>query len=488
MSNTVPDTSPRRERRTRPRPTDVAVSDAGRWLIAADLLAIAGGSLLVAALARPLGLDQQVQGSARQSHLLLFAMFDLLLVIRLGMSGQYEARQRFDRIDDLIVLLRCTFTAAAIAVFLSVLSKGFFLEFTDYSRWFVAVGIGVPTVLLLATRQIGLSQQRRAFKKGSCVTYSLVVGGGQRAREFSEWLREQPSLGVGSHLSECAPSDDIEAFRTGIRQELMDHRPNEVVIAFEHAHPDARDAIVTEAALLGIAVKVLPGVFESYRSTVLGYGGRPVTTLFETPEQRFARRLKFVFDACVAAVALLMLLPLFLIVAPLIKLSDGGPVFYRQWRVGQYGRRFRFWKFRTMRVDADEVLERYLSDHPEARNEWDKFQKLSNDPRITRIGKLLRRTSLDELPQLINVLVGEMSLVGPRPPMPGQVTGYGDKFVFNQARPGLTGLWQVSGRNEIDFDGRVDLDAWYLENWSLGLDLRIAVRTVLVVITGRGAY
>jgi exopolysaccharide production protein ExoY len=195
------------------------------------------------------------------------------------------------------------------------------------------------------------------------------------------------------------------------------------------------------------------------------------------------------FDITAAASALLFLLPLFCLIALAVKLADRGPIFYRHRRIGRNGKPFDCLKFRTMVVDADEVLRRHLQRDCGAAGEWERMRKLTNDPRITSLGTTLRKTSLDELPQLINILKGEMSVVGPRPIVAAEVPKYADCMPhYLRARPGLTGLWQVSGRNEVDYDRRVSLDRHYVENWSLPRDLVIIVRTVGVVLAGRGCY
>lgn len=195
--------------------------------------------------------------------------------------------------------------------------------------------------------------------------------------------------------------------------------------------------------------------------------------------------------ACHQLAALLILVvlsPLFLLLAAAIWLTDGAPIFFGHYRVGRDGALFRCLKFRSMRLDAEERLVRLLAEDTVARTEWHLGQKLTNDPRITPIGRFLRRSSLDELPQLINVLVGEMRLVGPRPVTPMELRRYdGVLWHYVSVHPGMTGLWQVSGRNRTTYAERVELDRYYIENASLALDLRILARTVYVVATGHGA-
>jgi exopolysaccharide production protein ExoY len=201
----------------------------------------------------------------------------------------------------------------------------------------------------------------------------------------------------------------------------------------------------------------------------------------DNPSKRFV-------DFLLAAAILLLLLPAMLVVAVAIRL-DGGPALFGHRRVGADGRNFRCWKFRTMVTNADEVLARLLANDAEARTEWQRDFKLRRDPRVTRIGRVLRATSLDELPQLFNVLRGEMSLVGPRPIVADEIKRYGAAFHdYARCRPGMTGVWQVSGRNDVDYGARVRLDQEYARRWSLVRDCRILMKTPAVVLQKHGAY
>ena len=199
--------------------------------------------------------------------------------------------------------------------------------------------------------------------------------------------------------------------------------------------------------------------------------------------------VKRCFDLACASSALIAFSPLFLMIAALIKLSDGGPVFYRHQRIGCRSHPFPCFKFRTMAVDGDEVFRRYLRASPEAAQEWSETRKLTSDPRVTAVGAVLRQLSLDELPQLINIIRGEMSIVGPRPIVSDEIEMYGPHASsYLRARPGLTGAWQVSGRNDVSYDRRVALDRAYVENWSLRADIVIILKTIPAVITARGTY
>lgn len=200
------------------------------------------------------------------------------------------------------------------------------------------------------------------------------------------------------------------------------------------------------------------------------------------------QRVKRVFDVLFALVFGIVALPLGLVIAFAIALESRGPVFFAHTRIGKGDRRFRLWKFRSMVADADQVLERHLAAHPESAAEWRLRHKLRNDPRVTRVGRWLRRTSLDELPQLWNVLCGSMSMVGPRPIVEDEVAKYRSFSLYSQVAPGLTGLWQVSGRTDTSYGKRVELDSDYILNWSFGMDLRLLLKTVRVVLIGKGAY
>lgn len=199
-------------------------------------------------------------------------------------------------------------------------------------------------------------------------------------------------------------------------------------------------------------------------------------------------RVKRVFDFVAALLLTVFFLPLLALIAVLVRVSGPGPVLFSHRRLGVDGKTFNCYKFRSMVPNSKEVLEQLLASDPAARIEWDTNQKLANDPRITPIGRVLRKTSMDELPQLLNVLVGDMSLVGPRPIVDDERRHYGAHYSsYTRARPGITGLWQVSGRSDTTYQTRVALDAEYVSRWSLLLDLSILMRTVHVVLFMRGS-
>src|SRR5215213_9756228 len=230
----------------------------------------------------------------------------------------------------------------------------------------------------------------------------------------------------------------------------------------------------------GVEFRIAPSLFNCLprKTEIDQIGVLPMIRLFREPLSNGASILKRSFDLIISALAIAVLFPLWLLIALLIKLDTKGPVFYTQERVGMDGRLFLLYKFRTIVAGRAEA---------NLGNENQPTYKLLADPRITRIGKFLRRTSLDEVPQVLNVLLGDMSIVGPRPPIPYEVEAY---ELWHRKRldmkPGLTGLWQVSGRNRLPFEEMVRLDLYYIENWSLLLDLEIILRTGLVMLAGEG--
>ncbi|GAB4260876.1 MAG: hypothetical protein Kow00122_17840 [Thermoleophilia bacterium] len=268
-----------------------------------------------------------------------------------------------------------------------------------------------------------------------------------------------------------------------LEQENID----EVIIALDHGDESRLTRAAAQLREAGVPFRIVPSLFEaSYRSAKLaGFHELPVVDLAVDPLDRVERTFKRGLDLSVAAAALVLLSPLTLLIALGIKLTSPGPVLFGQERVGRNGHHFRLYKFRTMYRDAEARLQELIAD-----NEADgHIFKMRNDPRVTPIGRLLRKTSLDEFPQFFNVLKGEMSVVGPRPPLPSEVECYETQHHCRlKGMPGITGLWQVSGRSDLTFDEMVKLDRYYLDNWSLVLDVSIILKTFYVVLARKGAY
>jgi len=237
----------------------------------------------------------------------------------------------------------------------------------------------------------------------------------------------------------------------------------------------------------GIIIKIVPELYLLFGSNIVfdEISGIPIVRIKTSRLEGWQGYIKEIMDIFIATLGLVLFSPLMIVIALLIKLDSEGPIIYKHKRVGRYGRDIYIWKFRTMYKDADKILEQY----PQLKMEFEKNFKLKNDPRVTKIGRFLRKWSLDEIPQLFNILKGELSVVGPRPVTRKELEKYGnfaDEIL--RVKPGLTGLWQVSGRSDLDYARRVQLDLYYIQNWSLALDLEIILKTIPAVILGRGAY
>ena len=320
---------------------------------------------------------------------------------------------------------------------------------------------------------------------------ALVLGTGPNAHEAAEALQSEPALGFAV-LDFVDPVRALE--NDGHNLKKWAKVPGvQFVLALEADQSDLREDVLRKLAHWKAEdVSVIPAMrgVPLFGTDMSYFFSHEVAMLKLRNNLRYwpARVLKRVFDLAAALVLLVLGALPFLYMALRIR-RDGGPAIFAHQRVGQSGRMFPCFKFRTMHVDAEQQLRDLLARDPQARDEWEREFKLRNDPRITRIGHFLRRTSLDELPQLLNVIRGEMSLVGPRPVVESELQRYGDQLgYYLMVRPGMTGLWQVSGRNDLDYDSRIYLDAWYVKNWSLWYDLIILLKTVKVVLQRTGAY
>ena len=252
-------------------------------------------------------------------------------------------------------------------------------------------------------------------------------------------------------------------------------------------------SLVNRLQLLVKRVAFVPELFGLPASNISARGMMEEQAVVLRVQNNLARKsnriMKRIFDIVATVCGGILILPIIAIVAVLIYLDSPGPIVFGHKRVGQGGKEFFCYKFRSMVPNAQEALEIYLKEHPEAREEWERDFKLKDDPRVTKIGKFLRKTSLDELPQLWNVLMGDMSLVGPRPIVRDEIVKYGDYINdFYLVPPGITGVWQVSGRSDTTYEERVLMDSWYVHNWSVWIDIVYLIKTVLAVVKGKGAY
>lgn len=439
--------------------------------------------------------------------LLLFVVLIRLLTLRY--YDLYRLRGEFSFVEDGIRIFKATAIGSLLIVSAAFLYRGGF----QYRAFSYARGVFVLDFLLAFTstavlRLLVRSVQSSARQRGINLIPTLVVGRGSEAAFCIKEMRERPSLGYrvigvveNSAIAVAGPETyegvPVVSDLKGLPEAIRDSGANEVIIADPRVDGDALfDVMMRCGRGRGVEFRIAPSLFNCLprKTEIDQIGALPMIRLFREPLSSSARLIKRASDIVIATIALALLSPLWLIIAVLIKLDSKGPIFYLQERVGMDGRIFLFYKFRTMHVGADNKLHRdyqrqFIAGRQEANlgNAERPAYKLSADPRITRIGRKLRRASFDEVPQLFNVLMGNMSIVGPRPPIPYEVEAY---ELWHRKRldmkPGLTGLWQVSGRNRLPFEEMVRLDLFYIENWSLLLDLKIILRTALVIFRGEG--
>lgn len=336
-------------------------------------------------------------------------------------------------------------------------------------------------------------------RRGRILRRTLVVGSNAESASIIRTLVAHPEQGLAPvgclassrhdmlSLNYCADLVPALGAANDLTEIIGEHDIDTVIIASSAFDHDVLAHMIGELRGVDVSIHISSGLFEVLTSRVLvrEIAGVPLVTIQPVSLSRGNLLTKRVFDVVVASAIVLVGLPVWVLLALAIVLDNRGPIFYRQRRVGQGGVEFDMLKFRSMCVDAEARLQA-LKDANEATGP---LFKMKHDPRVTRVGKWMRKFSVDEFPQLLNVLKGEMSLVGPRPPLPGETAEYSDyHWRRMEVPPGMTGLWQVSGRSSLTFEEMVRLDLFYIENWSVGFDLALIGRTVPAVLFSKGAY
>jgi exopolysaccharide biosynthesis polyprenyl glycosylphosphotransferase len=373
----------------------------------------------------------------------------------------------------------------------------------DASRLYLATAFPLGLAGLLLERKVARVRLHRSRTQGHALERILVVGGERSATSLARWFAKHPENGfevsgvwvpdnempLSAMLDGATRHVPVMSAHVGLPEALSQSRAEAVIVTdTEHlGHESLRD-LTWQLEGTGVDLLLSPNVLDvsSSRLTLHDVSGMPLLHLSE-PQYAGASRLgKTLFDSVGAAVLIVAFSPFLIATALAVKLSSRGPVFYRQERVGKGGRAFGMIKFRSMRVGADAELEALLAAEGKSLAE---LPKLTRDPRVTRVGAFIRRFSIDELPQLFNVLKGDMSLVGPRPQRDFEVEEY-DHVATRRltVRPGMTGLWQVSGRSDLSYDEAIRLDVHYVENWSMTQDVMILWRTLRAVVASDGAY
>jgi len=427
-------------------------------------------------------------------HTLAFGWMWLVLLVFLGVEGLYtQRRSMWNEIGHLVKAIGLGVAAILSAAALAQLSPG----------------VSRATILLTAFSLVVLLPFARYFAKWSLRKLGLwrkrilIMGAGEAARLAMQGLNSDPVLGyevaglldddphkVGKCIGMCSGNHVYVLGELGeVREQMVQTRAKDVLVALSGVPEEELVAIVQKLQAYCECVYVVPHVagLPMMHLQVDGFLRERVmlfkltNNLAKPWNNWFKRSMDLVLGTMLTIVAL----PIGLVVAALIKADSKGPALFVQERLGYRGRNFRCIKFRTMHIHRDENLVRYLENNPTAAEEWHHYAKLREfDPRLTKFGRFLRRWSLDELPQLLNVLKGDMSLVGPRPYLPKERSRMGVSLsTILSSRPGVTGFWQVNGRNHVTFDERVQLEAWYVRNWTVWLDCIVLAKTIKALIS-----
>jgi exopolysaccharide biosynthesis polyprenyl glycosylphosphotransferase len=419
---------------------------------------------------------------------LTIAVFVGIWIAVLWTHGLYRSRARLTNRGEIMVVLRATLVQIVIT-----LSLLYVFKLPDVSRLLLIFVFPALAAAAIGIRIVVRELLVLARDRGRNVRYMLILGANTRAKAFADLVESHAELGlkvIGYLRADAADTGGTPVRPVlGMIDDLEEILHSQIVDEVAICLPFSMEELIEQAAYLceqeGKVVRMPVAPVERVLTggrleTIDGIG---VYSLANGPDRAAALLIKRLLDIAGSAFLLVVLSPLLALLAVLVKSDSPGPALFRQERVGLHGRTFQVVKFRSMCSDAEEQLEQ-LSRHNRIKGH---AFKLDQDPRTTRVGRFLRRCSLDELPQLWNVLRGEMSLVGPRPPLPSEVANYD---VWHRRRlsmkPGMTGLWQVDGRNEREFDRWVETDLEYIDTWSLWLDFKIIARTVPAVLAGTG--
>ena len=444
-----------------------------------------------------------IRPGADDIHLAIFGLAKFggfFLIAVFWYQEQYVKRR--PTWEELKILYKTIFIFALIHMVLSYLIAHHVIKLLNILFWLILLII-LPLIRRLVKEFL---QKIGVWDRGV-----YIVGMGNIAMDAKKLLSSDKNLGyrvlgfvnLGDMASDellsnsainCSvlAQDDIPVLFTSDLNK-GDNRDKEIVFAMSSNALIKHASIINQMQSNYLLVSIVPDVtgLPLYGVSLEHFFGNDqmFIRLQNNLGRKFNRLIKRFIDIVITSLAIIMLSPFFVVVSILILLTSTGGVFYRHWRSGNKGKEFACLKFRTMCVDGEEKLSKILANNPAAKLEWDNNHKLKNDPRITKLGKLLRKTSLDELPQLFNVLKGDMSLVGPRPIITDEITHYKkDIYYYELVRPGITGLWQISGRSDTDYLKRVSLDVWYVKNWSLWYDFVILLKTIPVILSCDGAY
>lgn len=422
--------------------------------------------------------------SSWEQYFVIFLIYILGWFISSNFNRVYQSRRFMSVIREVKQLIKSHLLTFAVTLSLITLYEPSLIH-NRFIFYFEALALSITLFIHMLTRL--LLQAWRKIGKNS--RYVLIIGSGKAAHSYLDKVNENPQLGY-KVIGYLAPEKnglkipylgDYTNLETILKKRIVDV----TVITAELSDDKVKDCLDL-LDIMGKTVTILldDTVAKVARSRPIDFDGLPMVVYDGHPRRPLHEMVKRTLDVVLSVLGLLITSPILLLIAAAIKLTSKGPVFFNQMRVGLNGRTFKMVKFRSMVVNAEELKAKLTH-----LNEMSgPVFKITNDPRVTKIGRLLRKTSLDELPQLFNVLIGQMSLVGPRPPLPSEVNMYDPKHRKRlSVKPGITCIWQISGRNDVDFDEWMEMDVQYIDEWSLWKDIEILAKTVPVVLSKRGA-
>ena len=433
-----------------------------------------------------------VSSHFRVDEIYVYGIIPLVFLVILLLNNAYSVVSPYwDTMNNL-------FRSITIGVVVSIVLMYTGHVINDVSRLFVVFAYLFMLLFIFSSRFI---VGKILSKAGYLTIPVLLVGAGKTAELVKKSLHRMPiaTYKIIGYVDDNPKSSTIAkeypclgAF-SDVEHVIKDTGVQTVLICAPGLESKKLVSLVNQLQLLVKRVAFVPELFGLPTSNITARGMMEEQAVVLRVQNNLARKsnriMKRIFDIVATVCGGILILPILAIVAVLIYLDSPGPIVFGHKRVGQGGKEFPCYKFRSMVPNAQEALEVYLKENPAAREEWERDFKLKDDPRVTRIGKFLRKTSLDELPQLWNVLVGDMSLVGPRPIVRDEIVKYGDYINdFYLVPPGITGVWQVSGRSDTTYEERVLMDSWYVHNWSVWIDIVYLLKTVLVVYKAKGAY
>jgi exopolysaccharide biosynthesis polyprenyl glycosylphosphotransferase len=417
---------------------------------------------------------------------ILFVIVPIIWSSTFLIMSVYDPRRIYKVTDE--------FQAVTLGIGISTLifAGVLYLGFRDFSRWLLVTFVFINLCLLLSWRVI----IRVSFRFGRFPTHPrrvLIIGAGKTGQKLARMIADYSWTGLNligfldDNPEKQGQDHRVFGYLVDVREVVERQQIDDVVIALPQRAYGRVNQLALDLHDLPVQVRVVPDYFSLalYRASVDDFGGVPMINLRDPALNEVQRFVKRIFDLIIAGISVILLSPILTLIALLIRLDSPGPIFYRQDRVGENGRPFHMYKFRTMVPEADQLL----SQVTEINSQGQILFKRPDDPRVTRVGHILRRASVDELPQLFNVLKGDMSLVGPRPELPWLVERYEPwqrkRFAVPQ---GMTGWWQVNGRSDKPMHLHTEDDLYYVQNYSLWMDIFILLKTPWVVLRGKGAY